>query len=126
VPLRRARRSAAVREASHRVAQRRAEYQTLLDQVRYEVQSGYDRANQGRQVVRLYEEKILPAARRSLESAQVNYTTGTLDFLRLLDAERQLNTQQEMYYRAIADYHRRLAELDRAVGGSLSEAADVR
>ncbi|HLA85294.1 MAG TPA: TolC family protein [Thermoguttaceae bacterium] len=126
VPLGRARRSAAAREASHRVAQRRAEYQNLLDQVRYEVQSGYDRANQGRRVVRLYEEKILPAARRSLESAQANYTTGTLDFLRLLDAERQLNTQQEMYYQAIADYHRRLAELDRAVGGLLPEAIDMR
>ena len=116
VPLRNARRSAAVREASNRIAQRRAEYQDRLDQVRYEVQSGLSRASQSQRVVRLYEEKILPAAQRSLDSALANYTSGKLDFLRLIDAQRQLNAQREMYYQTIAEYHRRLAELERAVG----------
>ncbi len=118
IPIRASRRSAAVREASDRIAQRRAEYQSLLDQVRYQVQSGLDRARQSGRIVHLYEDTILPAAQRSLESAQANYTTGTLDFLRLLDTERQLNAQREMYFQAVADYHRRLAELERAVGGS--------
>jgi len=116
VPLRNARRSAAVREASNRIAQRRAEYQDRLDQVRYEVQSGLSRASQSQRVVRLYEEKILPAAQRSLDSGLANYTSGKLDFLRLIDAQRQLNAQREMYYQAIAECHRRLAELERAVG----------
>lgn len=116
IPIRYGRRSAAVQEAENRVAQRCAEYQDRLDQVRYEVQSGLDRAAQSQRVVRLYDQKILPAAQRSLDSALANYTSGKLDFLRLLDAERQLNTQREMYYQAIAEYHRRLAELERAVG----------
>jgi len=116
IPIRNARRSAAVQEAENRIAQRRAEYDGRLDQVRYEVQSAIDQATQSGRIVHLYEEKILPAAQRSLESAQVNYTSGKLDFLRLLDAERQLYSQREMYYQAIAKYHRRLAELDRAVG----------
>ena len=116
IPLRNARRSAAVSEAENRVAQRCAEYQDRLDQVRYEVQSGLDRATQTGRVVHLYEEKILPAAQRSLDSALANYTSGKLDFLRLIDAERQLNAQREMYYQSIAEHHRRLAELERAVG----------
>ncbi len=116
VPLQLSRRSAAVREAEAAVEQRCWEYQNLLDTVRFEVQSAHDRAAQSREVVRLYEEKILPVSRRNIESAQANYTSGKLDFLRLLDAERQLYSQREMYYRAIAEYHRRLAELDRAVG----------
>ena len=119
VPLRQARRDAAVREAADRVCQRRAEYQDRLDQARYEVQAGLERAAQGRRVIRQYEEKILPLAERSLESAQANYTSGKLDFLRLLDAQRQLYAQREMYYQSIADYHRRLAELERAVGEPL-------
>ena len=126
VPLQRGRRSAAVREASERLQQRCAEYQDRLDQVRFEVQSALDRAVQSQRVIRLYEEKILPATQRSVESAQSNYTSGKLDFLRLIDAERQVYTQREMYYQAIAEYHRRLAELERAVGGSLPEATDVR
>jgi len=116
IPIRYSRRSAAVREASDRIAQRRAEYQNLLDQVRFEVQSSFTRVAQAAEVVRLYRDKTLPAAERSLQSAQANYTTGTLDFLRLLDAERQLDNQREKYYAAIAEYHRRLAELERAVG----------
>ncbi len=121
VPLQRGRRSAAMREASERLLQRRAEYQERLDQVRFEVQTAFDRAVQSEQVIRLFEEKILPATQRSVESAQSSYTSGKLDFLRLIDAERQVYTQQEMYYQAIADHHRRLAELERVVGGSLTE-----
>ncbi len=121
VPLGCGRRSAAVREASERLRQRRAEYQERLDQVRFEVQSASDRAIQAQQVARLFEEKILPAAKRSSESALANYTSGKLDFLRLLDAERQVYSQQEMYYQAIAEYHQRLAELDRAVGEPIAQ-----
>ena len=116
IPIRYARRSAAVREAVERVQQRRAEYQARLDELRYDVQSALSRVSQSRQVVHLYEEKILPAAQRSLDSAMANYTSGKLDFLRLLDAQRQLNAQRDMYYQSIAEYHRRLAELERAVG----------
>lgn len=126
VPLQCARRSAAIREASDRLRQRRAEYQDRLDQVRFEVQSAVSRAAQSQRAIRLYEEKILPATQRSAESAQSSYTSGKLDFLRLIDAERQVYTQQAMYYQAIAEYHRRLAELERAVGGSLPEATDTR
>ena len=75
----------------------------MLDSVRFEVQSAHDRAAQSREVVRLYEEKILPVSQRNIESAQANYTSGKLDFLRLLDAERQLYSQREMYYQAIAE-----------------------
>jgi outer membrane protein, heavy metal efflux system len=120
VPLQRGRRSAAVREAEERLQQRRAEYLERLDQVRFEVQAAISRAAQGQRAIRLYEEKILPATQRSAESAQSNYASGKLDFLRLIDAHRQVYTQKAMYYRAIAEYHRRLAELERAVGGALS------
>jgi len=119
VPIRYRRRSAAVCEAVERVHQRRAEYEERLDQIRYEVQSALERVSQSQRVVRIYEQRILPAAQRSLESAQVNYTSGKLDFLRLLDAQRQLYTQQEMYYQAIAEHHRRFAEMERAVGEPL-------
>ncbi len=80
VPVRYARRSAAEREAADRLQQRCAEYQNLLDQTRYEVQSAFDRTTQSQRVVRLLEEKILPAAQRSLDSALANYTSGQSGF----------------------------------------------
>lgn len=116
IPLHNARRAAAVAEAEHRLQQRCWEYQDRLDQVRYEVQAAWERADESRKATRLLEERTLPAAQRSLESAQINYTANKIDFLRLLDTQRQLLNQREMYHQATAEYHRRLAELERAVG----------
>ena len=57
-----------------------------------------------------------PLSQQSLQSARANYTAGKVDFLRLIDAERQFHGQRERYYEALADYQRRQAELERAVG----------
>lgn len=119
VPIRCERRSAAVREASERVQQRRFEYQNLLYQVRLEVESAYARASQGRQAIEIYNRTTLPAAQRNIDSAQANYTAGKVDFLRLIDAQRQLTQQSDMYYQVQTEYYRRLAELERAVGEPL-------
>ena len=103
--------------------QRRAEYQSRLDQVCYEVQTAYNRLAQRRQAIAISSEKILPSVERSLQSAQVNYTAGKVDFLRLIDAERQLHVQREKYYEALADYQRGLASLERAVGQRAASAS---
>jgi outer membrane protein TolC len=92
-----------------------------MDQVRYEVQAAWERTTERRSVVRLYEKKILPAAEANVQSARINYSTGRVDFLRLIEAERQLRQQQSMYHETVADYHRGLAELERAVGAPLSQ-----
>jgi outer membrane protein TolC len=121
VPVYRQKRHAAVCEASAKLRQRRAELESRMDQVRYEVQAAWERTSERRSVVRLYEKKILPAADANVQSARINYTAGKVDFLRLVEAERQLRQQQAMYHETVADYHRRLAELQRAVGAPLSQ-----
>jgi outer membrane protein TolC len=125
VPLRWNRRAAAVEEAQARLQQRRAEYQGRLDQIRFEVQSAYERLAEGRQIVRLYAERILPAAEANCQSARANYVSAKVDFLRLIEAQRQLYREKEKYHQATADYHRRIAELDRAIGGPLPGAGDL-
>jgi outer membrane protein TolC len=123
VPLRRTRRCAALNEAAAKLQQRRAELQGRLDEVRFEVQSAADRLAEQRTLLRLYAEKILPAAEENVRSARANYTTGQIDFLRLLDAQRRLYAQQEKHEQAVADYVRRLAALERAAGGALPLAS---
>ncbi len=118
VPLNRRRRSAAVDEALFRVSRLRAEYAQLTDTIREDVAAAAFRLDQARRVAELYERQVLPAAEASLADAQAAYIAGTLDFLRLLSARRQLVEEQTGYQRALADYHRNLAELARAVGNS--------
>ncbi len=121
VPIYRQKRHAAVCEASARLRQRRAELESRMDQVRFEVQSAWERTTERRSVVRLYENKILPASDANVQSARINYTAGKVDFLRLVEAERQFRQQQDKYHETVAEYHRRLAQLQRAVGGPLSQ-----
>lgn len=121
VPLQQGHRQAAVQEAQARLCQQRAEYQSRRDQVAFEVQSALVRVAEAQKVARLFAGRILPAAEQNLKSARANYVAGKVDFLRLVDAERQLNSEKERSFQAIAEYHRRAAELERAVGGSLPE-----
>jgi outer membrane protein TolC len=124
IPLNQSRRHAAVREAMFRVNKLQAEYDSQADSVRNEVQAGFARLEGSRKTVRLYAETILPTAGANVASAYAGYEATKLDFLRLIEAEQQLIELQEKYQEAVAEYHRRHAELERAVGAPISGASD--
>jgi outer membrane protein TolC len=124
VPVRLERRRAAVAEAKARVAQRLAELAKQLDQVNYQVQQAYEQVRESEQVVRLYEKTILPAARKNVEAAESAYVAGNIPFLSLIEAQRNVVNLRDRYYEASADYHRRLATLERVIGGPLVAAGD--
>jgi outer membrane protein TolC len=119
LPIRRDRRWAAVREAGFRLSQRQAEFAQQLDTINNEVYSGYARLEESRRALLLYQERLLPTAQRNVESARAGYVAGSLDFLRLVDAQRQLITLQEQRYETEAEFHRRAAELERVIGGPI-------
>lgn len=119
VPLNQTRRKAAVREAMFRLNKMQAEYQQQVDDIRHDVEAGLARLEGSRRTVALYVERILPAARANVESASAGYVAGAVDFLRLVEAQREVIELQEKHQEAIAAYHRRLAELERVVGSSI-------
>lgn len=125
VPLRLARRDAAVLEAKARIAERRAELARQVNQVNYEFNQAYASVNESRQTVRLYEKKVVPAAELNVKSAQSAYLTGKIPFLTLLQAERDVIGLRDEYYEFVADYYRRLATLERVAGGSLMPGPDT-
>ncbi len=119
LPVRKERRWGAVAEAEARIGQRIAEQARLADQVNYQVQQAYEQVLESEQVVRLYEKRILPAARQNVKAAQTAYMTGKIPFLSLVEAQRNVVGLQDRYYEALADYFRRRATLERVVGGPL-------
>lgn len=123
VPVRHARRHGAVAEAAARLAQRRAEYARLADQVNYEVQQAAAQLRESRQTLELFETTTLPVSRRSVQAARTAYTAAKLPALSVVEAQRTLVGQRERAYEALADYFRRLAALERATGGPLPEPA---
>jgi cobalt-zinc-cadmium efflux system outer membrane protein len=64
----------------------------------------------------VYRDRLLPTAEQSIESARASYMAGRMDFLRLIESQRQLLTLQDEYYSTLAEYHQRLAALDRVIG----------
>jgi outer membrane protein TolC len=119
LPIYKGRRYGAVAEAEARVAQRRAELARLSDQVNYQVQEAYVRVQRSERSVRLYRDTILKAAEANVKAAQSAYVTGRIPFLSLIEAQRNVVNLRDRYYEAQADYFRRRAALERAVGGPL-------
>lgn len=120
LPIYKQKRWAAVREANARSAQQQATLESQANEISFEVEQAYQRVEESAETVKVYRERILPSARHSVEAAQASYTAGRLDFLRLVESQRQLVVLQDGFYQAIADYHQRLAELERRVGGFVS------
>jgi outer membrane protein TolC len=119
VPLYREKRWAAVREARSKLLSRRAEYERLVDDVANEIYAAHARQAESQRTALLYEQAIVPAAEKNVESARAGYTSGNVDFLRLIDARRQLIALREQQIEALSNYHRAGAELSRTVGTPL-------
>ena len=87
-----------------------------MDQVRVEVEQAARRLDEARHVVRLYEDRLLPATRDQLAAAGAGFTAGRNSFLAVIEAEKSLRSVERDFQIARADRHRRAAELDWAVG----------
>jgi outer membrane protein, heavy metal efflux system len=123
VPIYHRKLQAAVCEAQFRLSQRRAEYQQRLLDIQYDVESAYEQVQESRRAAELYAEKYLQFAERNVEAARSNYDVGQTSFLVLAQAQRQLIELREKYQQTLSDYHRRLAELERAIGTTVPPAA---
>lgn len=125
MPVYRGRLNAAVREAMFRVSQRRAEYEQLVLDIQYEVATAYEQVEESRRALRLFSERLIPAAEQNAAAARANYESNTAGFLELATAQRQVIALREERETVLATFHTRLAELERAVGGPALSAAPV-
>ncbi len=117
LPVYRDKRHAAVAEAQARIAEKQAELDRLTDQVNFQVQEAYEKLARSARSVRLYGETILPDAKKNVEAAQSAYEATKVPFLTLIEAQRNRVMLRDRYNEAVADYFRRLATLERVVGG---------
>ena len=88
----------------------------LLSQVRIALYRYNDAVRQ----VRLYGETLIPKGEQALSSAEAGYRAGKVDFVNIIDSERQLLAFHLAYERALADQQQRLAELEMLAGRPLA------
>ena len=100
------------RRAQWSLVERRAELLADLAQARAEVL-------EAQASVALYQDELVPLSAEYLETALTDYQSGSGAFLNVITAERRKLSTDLALARARADYTRRLAELERWVGGSI-------
>ncbi len=119
LPVRLAKRHAAVNESLFKITQKQAELAARIDQANYQVQEAYEQFAESEKILKLYDSTVLPAARANKDAAQAAYTTGKVPFVSLIDAQRNYVNLKDRYYEATADFFRRRANLERAIGGPI-------
>jgi outer membrane protein TolC len=116
LPLAIARRRAALDEAHAELRRARSDAERVADETRLAVTSATLRIHEAQHLLRVFETRMLPAARDRLDTARDRYATGLADFASLLAAERALRRAELGREDALADIFRRRAELARATG----------
>lgn len=69
--------------------------------------------------IRTLRTTLLPGARSAYEAATRGYELGKFGVLDVLDAQRTLFQARLQHLRALADYHRGVADIERLVGGPM-------
>lgn len=103
--------------ASLQVAQ--ANYEAMKNRVLFQIQDRLVKVQTAERTINLYETSILPQAEQTLKAARIGYETDTVDFLTLIDSQKQLYTLRLEYYKATVEHEQQMAELERAVGVDL-------
>ncbi|MFQ5500947.1 MAG: TolC family protein [Phycisphaerae bacterium] len=110
---------AEIAKARFTAAQKRKDYEALLDIVANSVEASIVAARTADELVHFYKEEALPLARANVEAARRAYGAGEQSIVALIDAQRTLITQLRDYVDARRDYAIARAELQRAVGGQM-------
>ncbi len=98
---------------------RQNNYQDVENFIAYEVEDLYYKIGTYRDIISLYKTALIPQTEQAFEAARIGYETGKVDFLNWLDSERILLQTRLAYYKAIVDYEKSIAYLERVVGKKL-------
>lgn len=92
---------------------RKRSYERMIE---YEVTEVFLDIERKKESIKIYDEAIIPQAEAALESSNIAYQVGKVDFLNLLTAQLQLFELQIERLGLLRDYNHKLAALEELVG----------
>jgi outer membrane protein TolC len=116
LPIPGGRRAGAVDEANAMRAQYEADAARASDAARTQVVVALKRLEESGHVLHLMDQRLLPVARDRVDAARAAFIASQAPFVAVVDAEKSLRGVELDRQMALADYDRRRAELDRALG----------
>lgn len=109
-----------VREALKRMDKARDEQSTNDTRLQSELGQTFERFKAIEMELVTLREELLPAAKSAFDAATTGYQLGKFGFLDTLDAQRTLFRTNQQYVKALAEYHRAIADLERLTGEPLN------
>ena len=119
IPIQLGRRSAAVAEAEGAIRMARADVLRVRRDLQRDVTVAYERLVELRHEAHLLHDTLLPQTKHHLKAAQKAYEVGDLDFLSLMEAEKNIEGIHRDYARVVVRYQQALSTLRRVAGGRL-------
>ncbi|HEY5060837.1 MAG TPA: TolC family protein [Gemmatimonadaceae bacterium] len=117
IPLQRRRKqNQLVGAASDELAALNEEHRAKVNALNADIAGRVADMERERTQLALYVKAILPQGRAALASATASYQSGKVEFLTVLDSQSALFGYETDYFRALADFAKNLAELERVVG----------
>jgi outer membrane protein TolC len=118
-----------INEAQSGVFEQQAEFDAARLMVFQQIQDAVVRARAAKKLVDLYKEILRPQTEAALQSTVIAYENDRTDILNLLDSQNTSLDVDYSYFRAVAEFEQRMAELELAVGTPVrpteSAAAEV-
>ncbi len=119
IPIWRGKLHAAEAEAALQLKASQERYAEVKNETLSRVSSFHFESKTAEDQISLYKYSLLPQAEQAFKASEVSYLAGKVDFLNLLDSERMVLMVKTGYHKAISDYGKSLARLERAVGKEL-------
>lgn len=116
IPIQRDARGGEVEMASAKAAEIRSQTLSQVDRVRAQAETTRQRVVETIRIVKVYEQRLIPAARDQVAAARADFATGKVDFATVISAEKSLRAIELSRYRALTELSKRRAELARAMG----------
>jgi cobalt-zinc-cadmium efflux system outer membrane protein len=114
---------AGVQEATDRAAKAREEQRAAQGRVTAMLADAYGRLASAHDEASALASGVLPGARSAFELVQEGYRLGRFGFLDVLDAQRTLVGAEGQYLRALIDWHKAVAQVERLIAMPLADAA---
>jgi outer membrane protein TolC len=116
LPIQTAERAGAADEARAMRAQLQSDVARMTDAARTQVFMTLRQLEESKHVLSLYEARLLPVAKNRIDAARAGFITSQNPFMAVIEAERNLRGVELEYQMKRAEYVKRRAELDRALG----------
>jgi outer membrane protein TolC len=119
IPLQQSSRRSQEREAEAMLSASSSRKQALLDQIRSELSENLSALNAAHRTGSLIATSLLPQAELTYQSALAGYETGKVDFIMLIEAQKQILKARQQQLQAQTDMQLRLADIEKLLGEEL-------